>query len=261
VSARRRSKFTAHDMTAGTLNCPMCGASASTDASKCGHCGARLATVSCPSCFGMMFQGAKFCSHCGAPANRAEIPEGANRHCPRCRTAMKSVVIGDTDLQECSRCEGLWADTDTLQRICADREKQSAVLGMPGMLSDPTQVQLETVRYVPCPACNQLMHRVNFAKCSGVVVDVCKQHGTWFDRDELRRIVEFIRAGGIDRARAAEIADLERERARLRAERAAPQGSGINYPIGSAAVNNDSFDGFDLALSALGGALKLFLKK
>jgi Zn-finger nucleic acid-binding protein len=61
------------------------------------------------------------------------------------------------------------------------------------------------------------MNRVCFAHCSGVVVDVCKAHGTWFDKDELRRIVEFIRAGGLEQARADEIAELERKRQELKA--------------------------------------------
>jgi len=61
------------------------------------------------------------------------------------------------------------------------------------------------------------MNRVNFANCSHVVVDVCKQHGTWFDRDELRRIVEFIRAGGLESARAREMAELEERRRQLSA--------------------------------------------
>jgi Zn-finger nucleic acid-binding protein len=59
------------------------------------------------------------------------------------------------------------------------------------------------------------MNRINFARCSGVVVDVCKGHGTWFDRDELSRIVEFIRGGGLDAARAREKAALEEERRQL----------------------------------------------
>ncbi len=58
------------------------------------------------------------------------------------------------------------------------------------------------------------MNRVNFAHCSGVIVDVCKEHGTWFDADELRRIVEFIRAGGLVTTRAREkqqILDMQRK--------------------------------------------------
>jgi len=203
-------------MSAQTLNCPMCGASASTDATRCEHCGARLATVACPSCFGMMFLGAKFCSHCGAKADRTEVSADARQLCPRCGVNLDAVVIGNTNLLECPRCEGIWADTASLQQICTDREKQAAVLGVAAPLP-ATESGIEKVRYLPCPACKKLMNRVNFANCSSVIVDVCRQHGTWFDRDELRRIVEFIRAGGLESARAREIAELEEQRRQLSA--------------------------------------------
>ena len=119
-------------------------------------------------------------------------------------------------MRECPKCEGIWADAESLQKICADREQQAVVLGLPRTLPVDTN-SLENVRYVPCPVCNTIMNRVCFAHCSGVVVDVCRAHGTWFDKDELRRIVEFIRAGGLDVARADEIAELERKRRELRA--------------------------------------------
>jgi hypothetical protein len=117
-------------MEAKTLNCPMCGASASTDATKCLHCGARLATVACPSCFGMIFRGAKFCCHCGAKAARKEAATRAVLRCPRCRASTKLVVVGESELRECPKCEGIWADADVLQKICADREQQAAALGV-----------------------------------------------------------------------------------------------------------------------------------
>src|SRR3984957_15567417 len=116
-------------MPAETLNCPMCGAPASSDATLCEHCGARLATVACPSCFGLVFAGAKFCSHCGAAVARADAPETANELCPRCGTGLEAVVIGKTNLHECPHCEGIWTDTAALQRICTDREEQAAVIG------------------------------------------------------------------------------------------------------------------------------------
>ncbi len=200
-----------------TLNCPMCGASASTESSKCAHCGARLATIACPSCFGMMFIGAKFCSHCGAAAKREE--EGTSElQCPRCHVLLTQTLIGDTELAECPKCEGLWADTNALIRIQHDRERQVAVLGAGSKTPDCEGV-IEEVRYVYCPVCGEFMNRVNFARCSGVVVDVCKPHGTWFDRDELRRVVEFIQSGGLDRSRQKEIAELEYQRRRLAAAR------------------------------------------
>jgi Zn-finger nucleic acid-binding protein len=199
-----------------TLNCPSCGAPVAPDATSCGHCGARLAMVACPSCFGMVFAGAKFCSHCGAAIAREEISTDDKQPCPRCRVNMQAIVIGNTHLRECPTCEGIWADTDSLQHICADREQQAAVLGVARTLPNDGINNMETVRYVPCPVCNKLMNRVAFAHCSRVVVDVCKQHGTWFDKDELRRIVEFIRAGGLEAARAEELSELDRKRQELK---------------------------------------------
>jgi len=124
-------------------------------------------------------------------------------------------MIGKNTLRECLKCEGVWADAETLHQICTDRAEQSAVLGT-AMTIEPSQpAKWEEVRYVPCPICKQLMHRVNFARCSTVIVDVCKPHGTWFDKEELRRVVEFIRAGGFDKARAMEIDELKRQRRAL----------------------------------------------
>lgn len=208
-------------MEAQTLNCPNCGAAASTTDTKCSHCNSTLATVACPACYGMIFVGAKFCSHCGVKVARKEGVSDSERACPRCKTATRAVTIGKTDLRECPRCEGLWADMETLQQICTDREQQSALLGVAAAIPTPTNVPLETVRYVPCPVCKQLMNRVNFARCSNVVVDVCKKHGTWFDKDELQRIVEFIRAGGFGKAREAEIRELESRKRELKAAQTA----------------------------------------
>jgi len=48
------------------------------------------------------------------------------------------------------------------------------------------------------------MNRVNFAHRSGIVIDLCGKDGVWFDRDELRLIIEYIRGGGVERARKAD---------------------------------------------------------
>lgn len=201
------------------MNCPMCGASASTESSKCSHCGARLATIACPACFGMMFLGAKFCSHCGAAASRQE-EEPSGLKCPRCHEPLRQTLIGDASMQECPKCEGLWVDTETLHRIQCDRERQAAVLGAGRSPLQPGSVLESKVRYIRCPVCGDFMNRFNFARCSGVIVDVCKPHGTWLDRDELRHVVEFIRSGGLELARSRQIAELDYQRRRLAAEKA-----------------------------------------
>jgi Zn-finger nucleic acid-binding protein len=109
----------------------------------------------------------------------------------------------------------------SFEKICADREQQSAVLGIASHAPTGTAAETSKVNYVPCPECSQLMNRMNFARCSGVIVDVCKQHGTWFDRDELSRIVEFIHGGGLNAARAKEKLEIAEQREQLRQEQQA----------------------------------------
>ena len=62
-----------------------------------------------------------------------------------------------------------------------------------------------------------MMNRVNFARLSGAVVDVCRGHGTFLDTGELHQIVEFLRGGGMERARAHQLEELREEKQKLQA--------------------------------------------
>ena len=211
-----------NEMQAQTLNCPNCGAAISSDSPQCRYCESKLATVACPSCFGMMFIGSKFCPHCGAaPAEATAAPLSVLK-CPRCKIDMTSVTIGAEPMRECERCGGLWVEVAVFEKICAHKEEQSAVLGGASPVPQhhlTLNPDPEKIRYVPCPQCGQLMNRINFARCSGVVVDVCKGHGTWFDQDELREIVEFVRGGGMELLRQKERHEIEFERQQLERDR------------------------------------------
>ena len=130
---------------------------------------------------------------------------------------MERTLVSGTSFGACVSCDGVWIDAATFENICADRERQSAVLGF---LAERTAPPGSTkVSYVPCPTCGQLMNRSNFARASGVIVDICKQHGVWFDADELPTIIEFIRKGGMELARQREKNELNDERERLRSEK------------------------------------------
>lgn len=242
-------------MQAETLHCPNCGAAVSSDAAQCQYCNSRLATVVCPSCFALMFIGSKHCPRCGVAAAAAETTNLALRQCPRCRVEMQSLKIGTTLVRECAQCAGLWVDVASFERICAEREEQAAVLGAatpaPGQAVGATTTRIS---YVPCPECKQLMNRINFAKCSGVIVDVCKGHGTWFDRDELSQIVEFVRGGGLESSRAREKAEINESRRQLELEQRAADGRRSILGIG---VDDDDHRGAGIA--SAGGLLRILL--
>lgn len=233
-------------MSAAVLKCPMCGASASKDTHRCSHCGARLATVACPACFGMLFIGAKFCPHCGARAARMEAPDLPELSCPRCAVGLHSLTLGDIPLRECPKCSGLWVDTHTLDVICHDPARQVTLLG-DCSTHEPSPLE-KKIRYLPCPACRKLMNRVNFARCSSVVVDVCRVHGTWFDQNELQRIVQFIQQGGFIKAKKRELQELEERRRRMEASLEAQRSS---RAFDGRMSSPDLCDGITAAASAI----------
>ncbi len=150
---------------------------------------------------------------------------------------MAAVRVGAMSVAECSSCFGVWVDAGSFDHLVADRESQAAVVNgdalhqsAPAPTASATQ-RLEKISYRPCPRCQKMMNRVNFAKYSGVVLDVCRTHGTFFDRDELHRVVSFIQGGGLDRARARDREALIEEERRLHAMQVQP-GSAIGGGVG-----------------------------
>ena len=200
---------------AATLRCPACGANTEPAAPRCRYCNARLATISCPSCMALIFDTAAFCPSCGARRSRTEYP--ADAKCPGCGGAMKEVHVGETKVLDCDTCDGLWIGADAFEQLCSNHEAQAAVLHQAP--AEPRTME-SRVRYRPCLRCGTMMNRLNFAKVSGTVVDVCKNHGTFLDRGELQAVVRFIQGGGLDRARQRQLQDLKEQEQRLRDQEA-----------------------------------------
>jgi Zn-finger nucleic acid-binding protein len=131
-------------------------------------------------------------------------------------------LVSDALIEECRQCGGVWVGAATFDRLIQSRDQQAAVVAQAGsalpVLDSPHPLQAASkVRYVPCPDCRQLMNRKNFAHISGVIIDVCKVHGVWFDQNELGRVIQFVMKGGLDAARRVERDATERQMQRLAA--------------------------------------------
>jgi Zn-finger nucleic acid-binding protein len=198
------------------LRCSACGALLEGSAS-CAWCGGAVAARDlgtghvCPQCFAQLPAGARFCCECGLeikPETMRLLPAAAQ--CPRCKEALVRREIGDAALIECHRCAGLWLDEPAFEKAvkAGDQASLAPWLGK----EPPKQRPTDPVRYLRCPVCRQFMHRKNFGGNSGVIIDWCKGHGYWFDAAELEKVMAFVKAGGLDRAREQQIADAERAR-------------------------------------------------
>jgi len=202
-------------MQAEALNCPNCGGAVTSDKTQCEFCKSRLKTVGCVSCLGLMFLGSEFCGHCGVKAVTAEVftDENAGK-CPRCKISLHTVQIDTAIIRECTKCGGFWSGIEAFENLCANKEQQSSVLTFIGKRIE--HMHSSPISYVPCPDCKELMNRSNFAKTSGVIIDLCKQHGVWFDAEELPKIINFINSGGLARSRERERIAIDEERKALR---------------------------------------------
>lgn len=185
--------------------------------------------VACSGC-GARFESASYrdvhCPTCGALAQQA-----GTRPCPRCELPLQARQVADVVVDECSGCRGLFLDAVAIDRVLADehRGRAEALLAtLPRSAHHPLPPAGGKM-YVKCPSCGTVMNRKLFATGAGVVVDVCRAHGTFFDAGELPAIIEFVRAGGLEQA-ARKDAQRQREReryeaARRTAERSTPAAS------------------------------------
>jgi Zn-finger nucleic acid-binding protein len=130
--------------------------------------------------------------------------------CPRCNGSLGEAPLGDVMALGCGACGGVFLDRATTQLLGdPTSDGRHRRLAFPRGEAPPPEAE---VRYLMCPTCQQRMNRQAFLGGSGVVVDVCKDHGVWFDRGELGAVVTFVESGGLER--------LRRRRALAEAERA-----------------------------------------
>jgi Zn-finger nucleic acid-binding protein len=213
---------------ARVYQCPVCGAFARDAERTCRHCSTLLATLRCGHCFELNFPDDLHCRGCGRELGLEPIAEGSTLECPDCKLAMKAFRAADGELYACERCGGQSVTHGLLRALLEQREALGRAVpsGTDAPRGNP---MLDPIRYRPCPTCGHLMNRKNFGGTSGIIVDVCTGHGTFFDAGELPRVLEFVRRGGLAKARQAlqSSAPTSSPSTRLGAELQVPPGPGV----------------------------------
>jgi Zn-finger nucleic acid-binding protein len=203
-----RSGGGVHEAAVLVTPCPYCGNDCPPMVRICPHCDVRFDSVRCQRCFSLQAPGAFSCARCAHPLELEPLLDATDAPCPRCTHPLEVSPAEDTRLHECPRCGGMFVPRALLAEILCNAE-----LGG-GLRESAPRLGLDEVRYVPCPLCHSTMNRVNFGRVSGVIVDVCKMHGTWFDAGELTRVVAFAASGGLEKTRERERVDKRDERQR-----------------------------------------------
>jgi Zn-finger nucleic acid-binding protein len=185
---------------AAKLACPQCGAGVSATDKTCTHCTTALMLKGCPRCLSRVFHGHKHCPECGAELSVAAIDTKVERVCPRCTTTLHARAITDTVIDECETCHGIFLDHIAVKRVVTDRQqaRAEAILGaLPAGTITASVPRAGERMYIKCPVCTTVMNRKLFSMGSGVIIDVCRAHGVFFDAGELPRVIDFVMAGGL----------------------------------------------------------------
>lgn len=132
-------------------------------------------------------------------------PVSAGLICPRCPGVMLSrrTLMDYVGVDDCPRCGGSFLTARALDAVCTDLALYQIVRDTYPAAPIVTPVG---PMYVRCPECDDVMNRRLFADGARVVLDVCRAHGTWLDRGELRAVVDFVEAGGYEEQQKRETA-------------------------------------------------------
>lgn len=161
---------------------------------RCPHCGAPLPpeslrqTVTCA-----------FCSTVSTPASVAasaarglvasESIAAAAARCPRCGLPLFEGSANGIAMLGCGRCGGIWLDNASAQRAVQTMDR--AVVALADQVSNRAAFDVDVGAAIACPACQRPLARTRSPQ-SGIWIDVCGEHGTWFDRYELGLVFDAL---------------------------------------------------------------------
>lgn len=113
--------------------------------------------------------------------------------CPRCRAGLFAGKIGHLDALGCGGCGGLWLDNAATTIVLRRYDLDAAQLArrIDGSTAHVAPLSPFATASGPCPVCAKPLQPADHQT---VKLDFCAQHGTFFDRGELSRVLEKARA-------------------------------------------------------------------
>ena len=157
--------------------------------------------------------------------------------CPRCSRQLHLAHVKGVSLHGCGGCGGLWLDNGStnqvLARVCSE------VTTMASLAAQNARQQVDLAGAIRCPECHRGLRRVPGGDPS-LLVDICDEHGTWFDRDELQQVAALAERRRREQQRSAALAGV---------------GAGVGLAGAAAAVAVEQNYSVSRALEGVGTAL------
>ena len=170
----------------------------------------------CSHCAAPLPKSGIFCSYCGtrndidlkSDIKVVNLNPDQKRICPLCTIEMQTINVGEKlplYIERCKSCYGVFFDINELESMIESSVKGSRNVDL-AKLSQITENprHVDVITYRKCPVCQGTMKRKNFMGRSGVITDLCIEHGVWLDSGELRQIMEWVKSGGIEKIKEQE---------------------------------------------------------
>ena len=106
--------------------------------------------------------------------------------CPVCKESLVVLELEQIEIDYCTSCDGVWLDAGELELLLETEEERTRLINLFNEAADVKE------KSYSCPICGKHMKKFEIGVKGKVVVDKCKKnHGIWFDRGELQKVVEF----------------------------------------------------------------------
>ena len=103
------------------------------------------------------------------------------------------VEYNNIEIDFCQSCQGIWLDQGELELLLGSAGDSDKITKM---LKEKVTVHEKPRR---CPICLKKMRKIELGDQRPVMIDQCRQkHGLWFDRGELKDILEQLQSQNDD---------------------------------------------------------------
>ena len=109
--------------------------------------------------------------------------------CPICKYTMIVVEHHKIELDCCTRCHGVWFDSQELELLLNSMGLDSQKLFISNILNSPEAKSPEKKR--KCPICTRKMKKTSIGQQPAILIDGCQRgDGLWFDGGEVDSLMQ-----------------------------------------------------------------------
>jgi Zn-finger nucleic acid-binding protein len=115
------------------------------------------------------------------------VGDARELRCPHCTKRLAGVRVEEVELAGCGGCGGIWVDNASAQRVVA--APRAIFEDLARRAATNAHGRVVRSQRPSCPVCDAIL---DAATVKTIQLDVCADHGTWFDAWELANLTRAL---------------------------------------------------------------------